>query len=228
MAVISSDPDGSLAQEAVARLSCRFCGYVDAGPGDLEQWTIVAETEDLVAVPSVGALIPGWLLVVPKRHVLSFGVLDARIRGRLSSQAEMIAEQWQVSAGPLTWFEHGPAEDRGTAGCGIDHAHLHLVPAVGLDLLAGARELFPWLAFEEVSGLAAAALPVSRGLSYLYLRTDNGRSWLAASRDVPSQAFRRVIAHQQGRADEYDWKAFPRYDSLDATLELARYLAFSA
>lgn len=50
--------------------SCRFCGYLEEGADSFAQWAIIAETEHLVAVPSVGPLIPGWLLVMPKEHVL--------------------------------------------------------------------------------------------------------------------------------------------------------------
>jgi ATP adenylyltransferase len=210
------------------RSSCRFCDYLERGPDDFEQWAIVAETEHLVAVPSVGPLVPGWLLVLPKEHVLSFGAVATDRLAVLMADVYRIAEHWQDSFGPLTWFEHGPTEDRSSVGCGVDHAHLHLVPAGQLDLLAGARELFPYLAFREVSGPEAASIPVALGHSYLYLRTENGRSWLAASQDIPSQAFRRVIAHQQGRPDQYDWKAFQRLDAVEATLKLVGRLDSSA
>ncbi len=204
--------------------SCRFCGYLEEGADSFAQWAIIAETEHLVAVPSVGPLLPGWLLVIPKEHVLSFGAVDADTLAVLMADLHKIAERWGASFGPLTWFEHGPAEDQSSVGCGIDHAHMHLVPTDQLDLLAAAHELFPHIAFQEVSGLEAATSAVALGDPYLYLRTGDGHSWLAASRDIPSQAFRRVIAHQQGRPDEYDWKAFPRDDALEATLKMARLL----
>lgn len=207
--------------------SCRFCSYLENGIED-ERWTIVAETEHLVAVPSVGPLVPGWLLVMPKEHVLSFGALDADTLAVLMADVHRIAAAWEDVFGPLTWLEHGPAEDHISAGCGIDHAHMHLVPTGQLDLLAAARGQLPNLVFHEVSGPEAAADPVTRGDSYLYLRTTDGCSWLATSRDIPSQAFRRVIACQQGRPDQYDWKAFPHLDALEIALKLARHLDLPA
>jgi len=228
VSAITTELDISAGASLRPASSCRFCGYLEEGADSFEQWAVVAETEDLVAVPSVGPLIPGWLLVMPKEHVLSFGAVDADRLVVLMADLHKIAEHWEASFGPLTWFEHGPAKTRSSVGCGIDHAHMHLLPAGHLDLLNGARELFPDLAFGEVVGPEAAADAVALGDPYLYLRTDDGRSWLTASRDIPSQAFRRVVAHQQGRPDEYDWKAFPRDDALEATLKMVRRLDLAA
>ncbi len=207
---------------------CRFCGYLKNGTVNSEQWTVVAETEHLVAVPSVGPLIPGWLLVIPKEHALSFGAIDADTLAALMADIDRIAAGWHDLFGPLTWFEHGPAEARSSAGCGIDHAHMHLVPTGQLDLLTGARELFAKLVFSEIAGLEAAAAPVVVGDSYLYLRTPDERSWLARSRDIPSQAFRQVIANQQGSRAKYDWKTFPHHHALATTIKMARRLNLSA
>jgi ATP adenylyltransferase len=228
VSAIITELDISLGASPDPASSCRFCGYLEEGADSFAQWTIIAETEHLVAVPSVGSLIPGWLLVMPKEHVLSFGAVSADKLALLTAEVHRIAERWQSLFGPLTWFEHGPAKTRSSVGCGIDHAHMHLLPAGHLDLLNGARELFPALAFGEVAGPEAAADAVALGNPYLYLRTDDGRSWLTASRDIPSQAFRRVVAHQQKRPDEYDWKAFPRDDTLEATLKMVRRLDFAA
>jgi ATP adenylyltransferase len=207
---------------------CRFCGYLKNGAASPEQWAVVAETERVVAVPSVGPLIPGWLLVMPKQHALSFGAMDSDTLAALLVDIHRIAAGWHDLFGPLTWFEHGPAEARSSAGCGIDHAHLHLVPTGHLDLLAGARDLFAELVFTEIAGLEATADPVAAGDAYLYLRTPGGHSWLARSRDIPSQAFRRVIAHQQGHPAEYDWMRFPHLDALETTCKLARGLNLPA
>ncbi len=204
---------------------CRFCGYLKNDTVNSGHWTVVAETEHLVAVPSVGPLIPGWLLVIPKKHALSFGAIDAGTLAVLMADIQRIATGWSDLFGPLTWFEHGPAEARTSAGCGIDHAHMHLVPTGQLDLLTGAHELLaPKLVFSEIAGLEAAATPVAAGDSYLYLRTPDECSWLASSRDIPSQAFRRVIAAQQGSPAEYDWKTYPHHPALAMTIKMARRL----
>src|ERR1700678_2335133 len=145
---------------------CRFCGYLKNGTANSERWTVVAETELLVAVPSVGPLVPGWLLVIPKQHALSFGAVDASNLSALMADIQRIAMGWRDLFGPLAWFEHGPAEARSSAGCGIDHAHMHLVPTGHFDLLREARELFsPKLVFSNVPGLDAAAGPMAAGHS---------------------------------------------------------------
>jgi diadenosine tetraphosphate (Ap4A) HIT family hydrolase len=186
-----------------------------------EAWTVVAETSHLVAVPSVGSLVPGWLLVVPRIHLLSFGAADPPVLRQLVVEVEQIAASWATTFGPLSWFEHGASEPGSAVGCSIDHAHMHLVPTGSTDLLAGAATVLPQLVFEPVVGLAATVAVAADDEPYLYLRTPAGRSWLASGHDIPSQAFRRVIANQQGCPDEFDWKTHSRVDVLRRTLQLA-------
>jgi ATP adenylyltransferase len=228
MASSSMLGDNPLEQQSGTASGCRFCSQIATGASDRASWAVLAETDDVLAVPSVGPLVPGWLLVLPKRHVLSVAALGPSAVGPFLDQAKRIADCWQQVFGPLTWFEHGPSASRSAAGCGIDHAHLHLVPLAQLDLLDGARQLFPELIFREVSSLKDAEGSLALGRSYLYLRTQNARSWLASSRDIPSQAFRRVIADRQGRPSEFDWASFPRHDELQRTLRLSERFDFAA
>lgn len=176
---------------------------------------MVAETERFVAVPSLGSLVVGWLLVLPKEHMLSLGEFGSDSHGEI----ETIAADWASTFGPLTWFEHGPAHPSSAVGCSIDHAHMHLVPTGGLDLREAAARCMPGLGLERVEDPDGAIREaVDDGTPYLYLRSPDGTSWLAASEEIPSQAFRRCIAAAQGRSDQYDWRDFPRHDVLRETI----------
>jgi diadenosine tetraphosphate (Ap4A) HIT family hydrolase len=199
---------------------CQFCRHLaDADSAGIE-WTVMAETENLVAVPSIGALVNGWLLVVPKNHHLNFGDAIRRSPG-LVSEMEEIAARWEATFGPITWFEHGPKQAGTKVGCSIDHAHMHLVPLGRIDLLAAARDRLGKASFTEISGFSALADAIDRGCSYLYIRLPDGTQWLEAANAIPSQSLRRVIAAEQGRAQEWDWKAFPRPELVHQTIARA-------
>ena len=38
--------------------------------------TIIMESPNFYAIPSVGSLVPGWLLIVPKESVICMGALE--------------------------------------------------------------------------------------------------------------------------------------------------------
>jgi ATP adenylyltransferase len=168
----------------------------------------------MVAVPSVGALVPGWILIIPKRHVLSLAGLAAYEKRSFVAELHVLKRQYTERFGSVTLFEHGPALPGGAVGCSIDHAHMHIVPTGGLDLVARAQAYFPGFTWRKIDGLGA----VEPGVPYLFVEPPVGSAWVATGNDIPSQALRRVVAAELGCTDEYDWKAFPRFDTVRETL----------
>ena len=51
-------------------------------------------------------------------------------------------------------FEHGAAAKASAVGCGVDHAHLHLVP-VECDLQSGAQQIAPNVRWSRVGSFKA-------------------------------------------------------------------------
>jgi ATP adenylyltransferase len=207
-----------------ARLpGCRFCQQLAVSGNSRADWTVIAETEHLVAVPSVGALVPGWLLVLPKKHHLNFAE-TVRGNSHIESELESMAVRWESLYGPLTWFEHGPKEAGSEVGCSIDHAHMHLAPLGEINLLHAAEDSPEGIYFKEVEELKEVGQAIDSNQSYLYIRLPNSTHWLAGSNRIPSQSLRRVIAARQGRYEEWDWKQFPRHDLLRETIRQATSL----
>jgi hypothetical protein len=119
--------------------------------------------------------------------------------------AEMVARCAKLGS-PIV-FEHGATAVSG-GGCGIHHAHLHIVP---LPRAAGPAELFPE-GTAETSDLAAAWRTL-RGSSH-YLLIGNGdqvltRDLIAMPGEFPSQFFRRRIAEFFALETAWDWRSYP-------------------
>ena len=205
---------------------CRFCARLEEADSEAsEQWSPVRRSEHLLAVPSIGPLLPGWLLVLPTSHELSFA--DLSREAAVAAELEEIAAWWADLFGPLSWFEHGPASEGSPVGCGVDHAHMHLVPLGGLDLLALARSYMPSLLFEPIGGVEEIGRCRQAGTPYLYLRAESGQSWLASSPGIPSQFFRQLIAAAQGRPEEFDWKCHMHRETLSYTLRRSQRIPAS-
>jgi ATP adenylyltransferase len=179
----------------------------------------LAESASFVALPTIGAIVPGWILIAPKTHCLALAALDDETLRELWHFESEVRSLVEYEFGEVAIFEHGPSKPSSLVGCGVDHAHLHIVP-IQLDLLAEASRLYPHIKWEAIDDLSAASEHHKAGRSYLYFRQPNVRNehFLATSSDgFSSQLFRRVIANGAGLHDQWDWKAFPQVNNMEAT-----------
>src|SRR5438045_3773794 len=107
---------------------CRFCSILRGDLGHSYDTTLGA-SDGYSAIASVGALVPGWILICPMEHRLNMSQLyaDSRFTSLRLELAEKLRRRFDS---PVRMFEHGPSCDASPTGCGVDHAHVHLVPHV--------------------------------------------------------------------------------------------------
>lgn len=167
---------------------------------------IIRETKDLVAFPTLGQLFPGSLLIAPKAHVER--VADTRTdfqREILSLILELKSSVKQF--GDVLLFEHGAKSDS-QGGCGIYHAHIHLVP---LPAYVSSCELFKVKPFPAES-LMDAWQEAKTSEEYLVVEDCHGNVSYAIA-DMSSGGFgsqyarRRLTEHFQ-LDTPWDWRAY--------------------
>ena len=191
---------------------CRFCDIV------LGKYRFngidepFASNDDFVAVASVGALVEGWSLIIPKSHELSmknyYG--DPALAKFLGSVLPYLVHHY----GRLIAFEHGANQEGSITACGTAHAHFHLVP-FGQSLLPEFRDS----GMEWIKCHASEIAFRSREHEYLfYSELDDRRVWqdpvgyLHVLKRPTSQYFRRLIAKHSGKAEAFDYKRFLHLD----------------
>lgn len=182
----------------------------------------IYETASFVAVPSLGALVPGWMLVIPRRAVLNTRSLDQFERNELNELVDRMSfEMGACFPGDIFIFEHGSEEVGSPTGCGLDQAHLHLVP-LPFDLMEAS------LSFDDVniqweepkSSVDYFSLLPSHG-EYVSIWHPGSQTGLSGRMTVSqSQWIRRVIAAELGKATAWDYKSHPNYANLEATVNL--------
>jgi diadenosine tetraphosphate (Ap4A) HIT family hydrolase len=218
-----SSPAGDL------RDLCTFCAEIEGrdehnllrrllGPGVGTSY-LLAETENFVLIPGVGSLMPGYMLAVPRRHVLSFGHLPLRHAAELDGLLER-AERWiqRLHGRGTLMFEHGPASFVERGGSCTDHAHLHVVPSPpGVDLLPGMERDFDVRPGGGVLETTHAQITSGRG-PYLFLRQPSGSSYVCDAPKAMSQHLRRDLVAQCGMEGEWDWEVFPGTDQIRETI----------
>jgi ATP adenylyltransferase len=170
--------------------------------------TPVYETSNFVVIPTLGALVEGWLLIVPKVFYLNFSQIPVKQFDEVHQIIQHLEDRFRPlfdGTGSVV-FEHGPVETHSTAGCGVDYAHLHWVPTA-FNLKRGILEFlqlrYEWKLIDNLSEIKNNRL-IDK--DYLYLRDQSGNSFLTCQKEIPSQTFRKVIAHYINQPEQFDWK----------------------
>jgi diadenosine tetraphosphate (Ap4A) HIT family hydrolase len=178
---------------------------------------ILDESEHFIVMPSVGALVPGYILIVPKVHFFSFVQIPATWHREASSLLSSWTARLEAAYGVRPFvFEHGMASALDRAGSCCDHAHLHVVPAPEqVDLFRffqGQFEPHP------VSSLETWLETADAGRPYLILQGRNREVLVTEADRVVGQLFRRELARQLELGDTWDWVVFPYSTNIQRTI----------
>lgn len=194
---------------------CRFCARLSSTA--IEQ-TALLESDDFVAWPSLGALVEGWILVLPKAHCLSVRDLDAAGFTRFRSFLAHAARAVEATYGPVAIVEHGPLGFGSPAGCSVDHAHAHVIPWE-TPLRDRLTRLCPAIEWRVVADVAAFAGATDPSAPYLLLSSPTDGTLVGVAERLPSQLIRRAIAADLDEPERFDWRTHPRLDMVRATVD---------
>jgi ATP adenylyltransferase len=197
--------------------NCRLCYNLGADGGPDVWDKPVLESPNFVAVPSLGALVPGWILLLPKEHYLAMGAIPLSLVAEMEELKRALVIRLGQAYGQLCAFEHGPSGPDREVGCGVDHAHLHLVP-VKIDLGRAVLPLLPRGVGWSEAGFSECRRAFERGLDYLYLEQPLGKGHIAVHDHFGSQLFRRAIANHLGIDNEYNWRDYPQIANIVSTI----------
>lgn len=204
---------------------CELCQAVavtgDGGPLGAalgpDRARVVLRHRHACAIPTIGAFVPGYLLIVPNRHTTSIGLLPRGERRAVAACAEQAAGLLaEVYRQPVVGFEYGlnvPGARR------VEHGHLHLLPSpVGASLR---RYLATRLPVTDVDSLQD--LPDDPGYSYIsVLQPGRPVSVYPVANDAqPRLRLREIIAALDTRvpAEGWDWQSRPYEDLMRATVD---------
>src|SRR3569623_168662 len=163
----------------------------------------------MVVTPTLGSIVPNWVLAIPKRHAANAGRWGQDEDNSPLQIIEDIARSFGRDLTEVIWFEHGATEPQSIVGCGVDHAHIHIL-------------LEPPFSFErlckEVRSETGVRWCFGRGDAYAaldscqsYFVAGSGDQFLLAQsvETAGSQFFRRAIARIVGREAAWDYRSHP-------------------
>lgn len=205
----------------------RFAGLL-AGRGSAIYDRPLLETKDWIVAPTLGAIVPGWLLLIPRRAAVNCREWYRKSGLPPLAAVREVADHLGLSMDEVIWFEHGPATTGTAVGCGLDYAHLHLIirPQFKFaDFAARARGEAD-LIWNECGAIDAYALAGAR--SYYIAGSDDVAVIATDVETAGSQFFRRVAASLIGNGEAWNYRYHPHTENIEGTIEMFRRLEGAA
>jgi ATP adenylyltransferase len=203
----------------------RFANILsDACPRPLYD-TVLRDTGTMVVTPTLGSIIPNWILAIPKRHAANAARWAQNERKALLSVIKDITCSFGRDPRDVIWFEHGATEPRSIVGCGVDHAHIHilLTPPFSFERFCEEAQADAGLGWSFGRGDAYAAIDSSQ--SYFVAGHDNQFLLAQSVESAGSQFFRKAIARVVGRDAAWDYRSHPCVENVVETIANASMAA---
>jgi ATP adenylyltransferase len=197
---------------------CVFCRELVSGTSNAPWDKPVSETDKYLIVPTKGSLVPGWLLVVSKDHMVCAGELRSPEFRDLEHAIDIAKGIVEQNFGPATVFEHGPALAGTALGCGIDHLHIHVAP-LGFSLAESVEFIIPDVFWQSLRTFSQLRALHTAGLGYALIgEPKEEMKWFQPPTGL-RQPLRRAIATKLGFPERFDYAAYPHVDNVIRTLE---------
>ena len=180
---------------------------------------VLWRSRSFVVVPTKGSLVPGWCLIVPRRPMLSLVALTTEERAEIAEVRAKLAGRLRGASTEVFEFEHGANHAGSPTGCGVDQAHMHVVP-LGFDLCIAIQ------AVERLHTISEDPIDLWGNVGtreYVLVRRD--RDMMTRGffpRSPTSQFVRKVIASQLGQDARWDYRVHTGRESALRTIELLR------
>jgi ATP adenylyltransferase len=198
---------------------CSFC-Y----PSDKE--CILRETNNFYLVPSIGSIVKGYILLVTKYHIPSFGEMPEQLLNEfIALKCEVKTALEETYANGCIFYEHGIAGASMTLQQDDKisyHAHLHCV-AVGIDLLETICNEYDPLKIREWQEI----MQLSRTYpQYLYYENGENMYFFPVDIYVRRQYLRFCLAKLLGKPRAADWHREPGWQNIEDTVDkLSHYFS---
>lgn len=180
---------------------------------------ILKEYETCIVAPTLGSILPNWLLIIPKVPVVNFLDFSQFSGVNPVVLVRALLRDLRIDSRRVFWFEHGPLSSGSLVGCGVDQAHLHVL----IDAPFG------FSAFRKLATLKSGLKWTGSPADELFYRIPNDQSYLTFGSEeysyfasevdvVGSQFFRRVIAELAGYPDAWNYREHQWLTNVEKTV----------
>ncbi len=200
---------------------CRFCSITKGtrNLGNID--TPILENDNYMLLSSVGAMIEGWSLIIPKEHGYSMRKYynDKDFQLFFEQSYKLITNFYPNKK--VFIFEHGANSYGSLTSCGTNHSHLHIIPSEFYIL----NEIQDSLNFHRIKiSELKSYVKDSEYLMYSELDSENTSNdvicYVHILSNPISQFFRKIIANKLGIPEKYDYKTNMNLDIAEKTYKV--------
>lgn len=193
---------------------CKFCNL--EYNNDIIN-TVILESNNFKVIPALGQFVEGYLLILSKSHFYSIGGIPNSLAGELIAIKNEVANLLKTHYCSPIFFEHGASSSGFKAGCCIDHAHIHAIPAK-LDLL-------PYLLsnynLEKMNNFNKMFDFGQKDIPYLFYENSKDEQFICSidiNNELPTQYLRKIVAKELNIAKYHDWRSYSFLENIEKTI----------
>lgn len=181
----------------------------------------IKESANWYAVPTIGCLTAGYMLLVCKQHYQSLANLNIDLYHEmltLKSHIETII--LEKLKRPCIAFEHGSTDSNYSGANSVEHVHLHILPYPEI-IWDNLHQKYHLTNFEIVSNYEELyqKWQINPPKSYLFFQDINNNIYYNPNAErMPSQFFRKCMASYY-KSDQWDWQKEYYVENFLQTLE---------
>lgn len=213
----------------ISREPCSYCAEMR---GDVEGSFFLSEvairlglnkrelltSKTFLVFPSVGALVPGHILIVPKRHITAMAHLTeselTELKDLVKFLAKMLAE---IYGKKIILMEHGTLLNRCNSGACVSHAHFHLMPCE--------ISLLHFVQFNRIKVDIDKLNREQIKIDYLLYSDDCDSFFYSEADSIISQYFRKEIFERMNLTGYWNWVIDQRINEMMQTIvDIQKYL----
>ena len=190
-------------------MNCVFCNIDKSRPEN----TIIDESENFIVLPSIGALVDGYLMIVSKKHINSMSELKENER----IEYELLIEKYRnkfkkiYNKFPIIFERGSPINNSDMKASSVIHAHTHIVNYEFID----ENQVIKKLNFERIDNLNY----LSRKQNYIMYINQKNIYYISYNFESISQMMRKIIAKELGYEDKFDWKKEMFIENINSTIK---------
>jgi len=129
-------------------------------------------------------------------------------------------KRWGVSEDRAIWFEHGASEPGSALGCGVDHAHLHLIIDGPFSFDQFASEVSKARGLKWERRQASTVHHAVKGCESYLVAASAEQAVLAQDvEQAGSQFFRRVIAKLADQPEAWNYRTHPHLENVRESIK---------
>jgi diadenosine tetraphosphate (Ap4A) HIT family hydrolase len=182
---------------------------------------ILCRSDNFITIPSVSPLSVDHLLIFPEYHISSLAQLPHNLLPEFIDFVNSINQILSNKHTSIIMFEHGVGKGQ-QGGCGIDHAHLHILPCSS-DLynntIIELTNSYNKPLFTNLKDL----IKISNISNYIIIGNSINNMNIYNSTYFESQTVRKILCKFLN-IEDWDWKKLTNKSNFEQTIHDWHYL----